>query len=182
MRMRLANADPNNFRSAFCGKCSYALDGQKERAKLNGAEFFSQRSIDLIQHIIKETERQVHLSRVSPTHAANVRIKIRKRLGRSAFPRIAARAAKVSVRDGCPRRHAARIFLAARSALMEINGAPAEAANQANSLSCLPLNFAFTCEPVRIVPGATVVTWILSRASSERTASENPVSANLLAL
>ena len=65
---------------------------------------------------------------------------------------------------------------------MEISGAPAEAENQANSMSCLPLNFAFTCEPVRIIPGATVVTWMLSRASSARIASEKPVSANLLTL
>src|SRR5438105_121458 len=60
--------------------------------------------------------------------------------------------------------------------------APAEAANHANSMSCLPLNLAFTWDPVRIIPGATVVTWILSRASSARIASDKPVRANLLAL
>ncbi len=90
------------------------------------------------------------------------------------------RAAKVSVSEGCPRRHAARIFRAARSAFIEINGIPAETENHANSASRWPLNFALRCEPVRIMPGATVVTWILSRASSVRRASEKPVSANLL--
>ena len=67
---------------------------------------------------------------------------------------MAPRAAIVMVSDGWPRRQAARIFLAARSAFMEINGAPAAVANHANSMSWSPLNFAFTCEPVRIIPGA----------------------------
>ena len=70
------------------------------------------------------------------------------RFGKSAFPTMAPRAAIVRVSDGWPRRQAARIFLAARSAFMEINGAPAAVANHANSMSWSPLNFAFTCEPV----------------------------------
>jgi hypothetical protein len=82
MRVRFADADPHNFRSAFYGKCSDTSDRQKECAELNCAEFFSQRSIDLVRHIIKKTERQVHLSRVSPAHAADERIKICKRLAR----------------------------------------------------------------------------------------------------
>ncbi len=54
--------------------------------------------------------------------------------------------------------------------------------NQSNSFACWPLNFALTCEPVRSNPGETVVTRIPSRASSTPNASDNPTSANLLAL
>ena len=36
-------------------------------------------------------------------------------------------------------------------------------------------------DPVRIIPGQTVVTWMLSWASSARSESESPASANLLA-
>src|SRR3954470_14796846 len=80
------------------------------------------------------------------------------RFGNSAFPAIAPRAQNVKVSDGWPRRNAATIFRAARLASIEISGAPAPAENHANSASPLPLNLAFTCEPVRMSPGATVVT------------------------
>src|SRR6266404_1564681 len=43
MRVRLADADPNDVRSAFCGKHSDTSDGQKECAKANCAESFAQR-------------------------------------------------------------------------------------------------------------------------------------------
>ena len=101
--------------------------------------------------------------------------------GNNALARIAPRAANVSVNEGWPRRHAARIFRAARSAFIEISGSPLAAENQANSAAGCPLNLALTCEPVRMSPGATVVAKILCCASSARTASEKPVSANLLA-
>ncbi len=80
MRVCVANADPNDFRSAFCRKCSDIANRQEERAKLDRAELFAQRGIDIVWNIIEETERQVHLSRVSPAHAANVRIKTCKQL------------------------------------------------------------------------------------------------------
>jgi hypothetical protein len=82
MRMRLPNADPDDFRSALCWKGSDANNGQKEGAELDRAEFFPQRKIDVIRHIAKETERQVYLSRVDPTHTADVRINICKQLTR----------------------------------------------------------------------------------------------------
>ena len=82
MRMRLPDADPDNFRSALCGKGSDANNGQKESAELDRAEFFSQRKIDVVRHIAKETERQMHLSRVDPAHTANVRINTCKQLTR----------------------------------------------------------------------------------------------------
>lgn len=80
MRVRLANADPNDFRSAFYRKCSDTANRQEECAKPDRAELFVQRGIDIVWNIIEETERQVHLSRVSPADAANVRIKTCKEL------------------------------------------------------------------------------------------------------
>src|SRR4029077_10951063 len=80
MRVCLANPNPDNFRSAFCRKCSDAANRQEECAKLDRAELFAQRGIDIVWNIIEETECQVHLSRVSPADAANVRIKICKQL------------------------------------------------------------------------------------------------------
>jgi hypothetical protein len=82
MWMRLPNADPDNFRSALYGKGSDANNGQKEGAELDRAEFFPQRKIDFVRHIAKETERQMHLSRVDPAHTANVRIKTCNQLTR----------------------------------------------------------------------------------------------------
>jgi hypothetical protein len=82
MRMRLPDADPDNFWSAFCGKASDANNGQKEGAKLDRAEFFTQHEIDVVRHIAKETERQMHLSRLDPAHIANVRINTSKQLTR----------------------------------------------------------------------------------------------------
>ena len=80
--MRLRDADPDDFRSALCGKRSDANNRQKECAELDRAEFFPQRKIDVVRHIAKETERQMHLSRVDPAHTANVRINICKQLTR----------------------------------------------------------------------------------------------------
>src|ERR1700758_3414297 len=43
MRMRLADTDPDNFRSTFCRERSDADNRQKKRAKLDCDEFFAQR-------------------------------------------------------------------------------------------------------------------------------------------
>ncbi len=48
MRVRLADGDPNNFRSAFCGKRSDAHNRQKECAEVDRAEFFAQRKLDVV--------------------------------------------------------------------------------------------------------------------------------------
>jgi hypothetical protein len=63
----------------------------------------------------------------------------------------------------------------------EISGSESAIANQANSSRCCPLNHALNGEPVRIRPGQTVVTAMLSLASSGVIALERPASANLLA-
>jgi hypothetical protein len=82
MRMGLPDADPDNFRRALCGKCPDANNRQKEVAELDRAEFFTQHEIDVVRHIAKETERQMHLSRVDPAHTANVWINTFKQLTR----------------------------------------------------------------------------------------------------
>ena len=74
VRVRLADADPDNFRHAVCREHSDANNGQKEGAEFNYAEFFSQREIDFIRNIAVETERQMHLRGIGPAHTANVRI------------------------------------------------------------------------------------------------------------
>jgi len=78
MRVRFPDADPDNFWRAFRRECSHSGHRQKECAKLDGAEFLAQRRIDIVWNIIEEAKRQVHLSRLSPPHAANVRVKLYK--------------------------------------------------------------------------------------------------------
>lgn len=78
MRMSFADADPDNFRRAFGGKCSHAFDRQKEGAKLNRVEFFLKLRIDILRHFAKETEGEMHLIGRHPMYAGNVRIKIDK--------------------------------------------------------------------------------------------------------
>jgi hypothetical protein len=82
VRVRLTDTDPNNFRRAFCRKHSHANYWQKERAELDCAEFFAQRTIHFVRNVAKETERQMHLRWLGPAHAANVRIKRCKQLTR----------------------------------------------------------------------------------------------------
>ena len=79
-------------------------------------------------------------------------------LGKSALPMIATRVDTGIVSAGTPCRQAVMILAAARSALIEPRGSAAEIENQVYSAGWLPLNFAWMCEPVRINPGATVVT------------------------
>ena len=64
---------------------------------------------------------------------------------------------------------------------METPGRAASALNHACSASCWPLKRACRVLPVRIKPGHTVVTFTPSPATSARSPSENPASANLLA-
>ena len=76
MRMACANADPDNFRRTFGGKCSDSFDRQKESVKLNRLEFFAQCKVDILRHVGEKPECEMHLIADCPTHAANVRIKI----------------------------------------------------------------------------------------------------------
>src|SRR5581483_348313 len=83
-----------------------------------------------------------------------------------------------STRSASPRRIAATICFAARSALIETPGRLAPRLNQVNSRPGRPVNSALTCEPVRISPGAIVVTVMPLPASSARSPSEKPTAAN----
>ena len=57
VRVRLTDADPDNFWRTPCRKRSDANNRQKESAKLDHAEFFSQGKIWFIRDVAKETER-----------------------------------------------------------------------------------------------------------------------------
>ena len=57
MRMRLPDADPDDFRSPLCGKGPDANNGQEEGAELDRTEFFPHRKTDIVRHIAKETDR-----------------------------------------------------------------------------------------------------------------------------
>jgi hypothetical protein len=78
MGMSFPNTNPNDFRRTFGWKRSDALDGKKEGAKLNRAQFFVQRKIDIFSHVGKEAESEMHLLELRPADTANVRIKIDK--------------------------------------------------------------------------------------------------------
>src|SRR4029077_17752617 len=76
MRMTLTNADPDYFHWSFRRKCSHVFDRKEKRAKLNCAQFFAQRKIDILRNIGKKTESQMNLISGSPAHTANSRIEI----------------------------------------------------------------------------------------------------------
>jgi hypothetical protein len=75
VRVRLIDANPNNFWPTFCRKRSDANNGQKESAKLDHAKFFSQDKIGFIRNFTEETECQMHLRRIGPVHATDMWIK-----------------------------------------------------------------------------------------------------------
>ena len=80
MRMTFADADPDDFRRTLRWKRSDPLDGKKEGVELDRRQVCAQVVIDPFRHVGKETKRKMHLIACSPTHAANLRIKIDKRL------------------------------------------------------------------------------------------------------
>jgi len=82
VRVCLTHVDPDNFRRTFCRKRSHANNGQKESAKLDHAEFFSKGKIHFVRDFTEETERQMHLRRIGPMDATDMRIKGCKQLAR----------------------------------------------------------------------------------------------------
>ena len=82
VRMRFADADPDNFRSAFCRERTDAIYRQKECAELDRAEFFPQLKFDVFRHVAEEAECQMHLVGFCPSRTANVGIKTGKQLAR----------------------------------------------------------------------------------------------------
>src|SRR4051794_10414853 len=73
------------------------------------------------------------------------------------------------------------ILRAARRPSIDTSGNAAPIVNHWNSLRLSPLKYAFRCDPVRISPGHTVVTFTPSRSSSARIPSEKPTAANFAA-
>ena len=71
---------------------------------------------------------------------------------------------------------------AARSGSMAMSGSVADGANQAYSAPWRPVKVARRWEPVRISPGATVVTLTPVPASSLRRPAEKPTAPNLAVL
>src|SRR4051812_49857167 len=90
-------------------------------------------------------------------------------------------AGQVTVSSASPQRAALTICRAARAESIVSTGSESDTVNHANSSRWRPLNQALNGEPVRISPGHTVVTTMLSLANSARIEVDNPVSANLLA-
>src|SRR5438876_4231634 len=75
MRMCFAHADPDDFRGAFCRKQADGIHGKKKRTELDYAQFFPQLQFNIFGHIAEKPERQMDLSRIRPTHSANMWIK-----------------------------------------------------------------------------------------------------------
>jgi len=82
MRVRLADADPNNLRRAFWRKRADAGDREKKCAKLNPTEFFAQHKINCFWNVAEKTKRQMHLCGFSPAHAANLWVMICQQVAR----------------------------------------------------------------------------------------------------
>src|SRR5262245_35086391 len=78
--------------------------------------------------------------------------------GKAALATMASFAGKVMTSSGSPYRHASMICEAARRASMDASGIESEMTNHVNSSRYRPLNHALKGEPVRIIPGQTVVT------------------------
>ena len=78
VRVALTDANPNYLRRAFRRKRADAGNWKKKCAKLDRAEFFAQRKIDIFGDVPKETERKMHLVGLAPTDAMDVWVEIDK--------------------------------------------------------------------------------------------------------
>src|SRR6266404_2970243 len=74
MRMTGADTDPDNFRPTLAGKCSQADKGKEKGFPGNRAQLFHQSLLSFARHVSEKTQRQMHLPRLEPAHAAQVRI------------------------------------------------------------------------------------------------------------
>ena len=79
VRMPATDADPDNFGWTFRRERSDASDRQKKSAEMNRAKFFTKFCIDILRHVAKETEREMHLFGGGPPDTANLWIKIDKK-------------------------------------------------------------------------------------------------------
>ena len=80
MRMRRANADPDNLHMTFWRKGPDAFDRQKECAEVDRFQLFAQGKIDILRHVREKTEGEMNLVGRCPAHAANIRIEFCQKL------------------------------------------------------------------------------------------------------
>lgn len=74
MRMAIVDADPDDFRPTFAGESPKADEREEERFPGNRAQFFHERFLGCGRNGSKKTERQMHLPRLEPAHAGQMRI------------------------------------------------------------------------------------------------------------
>ena len=77
MRMAGADADPKNVRPTFAGKLSEAGNRKKECFPRDCAEIFSS-FLNIARNVPEKTESEMHLVRLEPAHAAQLRIQVRE--------------------------------------------------------------------------------------------------------
>src|ERR1700737_3056698 len=76
MWMTFPDADPDNFRRTFGRKGSDAYNLEKERAEVDSVQFLAQGKLDILRHVGKESEREMHLTVRTPAHATDGGVKI----------------------------------------------------------------------------------------------------------
>ena len=80
VRMPATDTDPDNFWWTFRRERPDASNRQKKSAETNRAKSFAKFCIDILRHVAKETEREMHLFGGGPPDTANLWIKIDKEL------------------------------------------------------------------------------------------------------
>jgi hypothetical protein len=79
VRMPATDTNPDNFGWTFRRERPNASYRQKKSAEMNRAESFAKFCIDILRHVAKETEREMHLFGGGPPDTANLWIKIDKK-------------------------------------------------------------------------------------------------------
>jgi len=79
VRMPATDTDPDNFWRTLRRESPDASNRQKKSAEMNRAKFFAKFCIDILRHVAKETEREMHLFGGGPPDTANLWIKIDKK-------------------------------------------------------------------------------------------------------
>ena len=74
MRVAGAHTDPDNLRPAFCRESSETGDWKKKRFPTYGLEFFREGRLSFRGHLPAKGQSQMHLSRLEPAHASNLRV------------------------------------------------------------------------------------------------------------
>ena len=72
MRMAGAHSEPDNFWPAFAWKSSQTNKWQEERFPRDRLQLFHEGRLSFARHVAEEAQRQMHLPRIQPAHAAQV--------------------------------------------------------------------------------------------------------------